>query len=75
MLSMPYVRLLIKVKVRTPENFKVGWYPHKITFQGRVTLIASHLAEDPMKEGRARSEVKQRSFLLCLVVFSTVSSL
>ena len=44
MLSMPYVRLLIKVKVRTPENFKVGWYPHKITFQGRVTLIASHLA-------------------------------
>ena len=44
MLSMLYVRLLIKVKVRTPENFKVGWYPHKITFQGRVTLIASHLA-------------------------------
>ena len=40
MLSMLYVRLLIKVKVRIPENFKVGWYPHKITFQGRVTLIA-----------------------------------
>ena len=33
---MPHVRLTIKLKVRIPESFKVGWYPHKIT--GRVTL-------------------------------------
>ena len=31
MLSMPYVRLTIKVKVEIPESFKVGWYPHKKT--------------------------------------------
>ena len=31
MLSMLYFRLTIKVKVRIPESFKVGWYPHKIT--------------------------------------------
>ena len=31
MLSMLYVRPMIKVKVRIPESFKVGWYPHKIT--------------------------------------------
>ena len=30
------------------------------------------MADDPMKEGRARREVKERSFLLCLVVFSIV---
>ena len=28
---MLYVRLTIKVKVGTPESFKVGRYPHKIT--------------------------------------------
>ncbi|CAH3171663.1 unnamed protein product [Porites lobata] len=31
MLSMLYVRLMIKVKVKIPESFKVGWCPHKIT--------------------------------------------
>ena len=31
MLPMLYVRLTIKVKVGIPENFKAGWYPHKIT--------------------------------------------
>ena len=31
MLSMLRVRLTIKVKVGIPENFKVGWYPLKIT--------------------------------------------
>ena len=31
MLSMLFVRLTIKVKVRIPESFKVGWYRHKIT--------------------------------------------
>ena len=31
MLSILYVRLTIKVKVRIPESFKVGCYPHKIT--------------------------------------------
>ena len=30
-LSMLYVRLTIKVKVRIQKSFKVGWYPHKIT--------------------------------------------
>ena len=30
LLSMLYVRLTIKVKVGTPESFKVGRYPHKI---------------------------------------------
>ena len=31
MLPMLYVKLMIKVKVGIPENFKVGWYAHKIT--------------------------------------------
>ena len=31
MLPMLYVRLTIKVKVGIPENFRAGWYPHKIT--------------------------------------------
>ena len=31
MLSMLYVRLTIKVKVRIAESFKVGWSPLKIT--------------------------------------------
>ena len=31
MLSMLYVRLMIKVTVRIPQSVKVGWYPHKIT--------------------------------------------
>ena len=29
MLSIPCVRLTIKVKVVMPESFKVGWYPSK----------------------------------------------
>ena len=36
MLSILCVRLMIKVKVGIPENFKVGWYPPKKL--GRVTL-------------------------------------
>ena len=36
MLSILCVRLTIKVKVGTPESFKVGWYPPKKL--GRVTL-------------------------------------
>ena len=31
MLSILCVRLTIKVKVRIPESFKVGWYPPKKT--------------------------------------------
>ena len=38
MLAMLYVRRMIKVKVGIPESFKVGWYPHKITW-------SSHLKE------------------------------
>ena len=34
--------------------------------------IEQEVADDPMKEERARREVKERSFLLCLVVFSIV---
>ena len=35
--------------------------------------IEQEVADDPMKEGMARRrEVKERSFLLCLVVFSIV---
>ena len=36
MLSMLYVRLTIKVKVGIPESFKVGWYPHKITWSSHL---------------------------------------
>ena len=42
MLSMLYVRLMIKVKVKIPESFKVGWYPHKIQLS-RVTLSGFEL--------------------------------
>ena len=36
MLSMLYVRLAIKVKVGITESFKVGWYPHKITWSSHL---------------------------------------
>ena len=39
MLSILCVRLTIKVKVGTPESFKVGWYPPPPRKKlGRVTL-------------------------------------
>ena len=38
MLSMLYVRLMIKVKVGIPETLKVGWYPHKITGSSHLEL-------------------------------------
>ena len=38
MLSTLYVRLTIKVKVGIPENFKVGWYPHKIIGSSHLNL-------------------------------------
>ena len=41
MLSLLCVRLTIKVKVRIPESFKVGWYPLKKL--GRVTLSDRYL--------------------------------
>ena len=40
MLSILCVRLTIKVKVRIPESFKVGWYPPKKT--GSSHLKGSH---------------------------------
>ena len=39
MLSIPYVRLTIKVKVGILESFKVGWHPHKITKSNNLYLI------------------------------------
>ena len=39
MLSMLYVRLTIKVKVRIPESVKVGWYPPKITGSSHLKKI------------------------------------
>ena len=39
MLSMLYVRLMIKVKVGIPESFKVGWYPHKITGSSHLNIV------------------------------------
>ena len=40
MLSMLYIRLMIKLKVRIPESFfKVGWCPHKITGSSYLNLI------------------------------------
>ena len=38
MLSMLYVRLMIKVKVGIPETLKVGWHPHKITGSSHLEL-------------------------------------
>ena len=43
MLSILCVRLTIKVKVRIPESFKVGWYPPKKL--GRVTLKSAKRGE------------------------------
>ena len=42
MLSMLYVRLMIKVKVGIPESFKVGWYPHKITGSSHLKARSTH---------------------------------
>ena len=39
MLSMLYVRLVIKVKVGIPESFKVGWYRHKITGSSHLNWL------------------------------------
>ena len=38
MLSMLYIRLMIKVKVGISESFKVGWYPHKITGSSHLNM-------------------------------------
>ena len=39
-LSMLYVRLMIKVKVGKPESLKVGWYPHKTTGSSHLNSFA-----------------------------------
>ena len=41
MLSILYVRLMIKVKVGIPESFKVGWYSHKITGSSNLKFTRS----------------------------------
>ena len=47
MLSMLCFRLMIKVKVGIPENFKVGWYPHKITGSSHLNSLAVSPALKP----------------------------
>ena len=37
-LSMLYVRLMIKLKVGIQDSFNVGWYPHKITGLSHLKL-------------------------------------
>ena len=46
MLSMLYVRLMIKVKVGIPESFKVGWYPHKITGSSHLKYFRNFTSHD-----------------------------
>ena len=55
MLSMLYVRLMIKVKVGIPESFKVGWYPHKITG-------SSHLKPLQIGEIMSNNRITQFSY-------------
>ena len=43
MLSIPCVRLTIKVKVGIPESFKVGWYPPKKTGSSHLKESDFHL--------------------------------
>ena len=38
MLSIPCVRLTIKVKVGIPGSFKVGWYPPKKTGSSHLNV-------------------------------------
>ena len=45
MLSMLYVRLMIKVKVGIPESFKVGWYPPKITGSSHLKMFRYSFSE------------------------------
>ena len=45
MLSMLYVRLTFKVKVGTPESFKVGCYPHKITGPSHLNRRSENRAQ------------------------------
>ena len=47
MLSMLCFRLMIKVKVGIPENFKVGWYPPKITGSSHLNSFALSPALKP----------------------------
>ena len=53
MLSILYVRLTIKVKVRIPKSFKVGWQLHKIT--GSSHLNSSHLNERQYQQSSVNS--------------------
>ena len=46
MLSMLYVRLMIKVKVGIPDSFKVGWYPHKITGSSHLKYFRNLTSHD-----------------------------
>ena len=45
MLSMLYVRLMIKVKVRIPESLKVGWSPPKITGSSHLKMFRYSFSE------------------------------
>ena len=66
---MLYVRLTIKVKVRIPESFKVGWYPPKIT--GSTPLNAGPhvclLLHTPIVLGRCY-ELLFLLILFCLLI-------
>ena len=42
MLSILYVRLTIKLKVRIPESFKVGWYPYGKTGSSHLNRFHWH---------------------------------
>ena len=47
MLSMLYVRLMIRLKVEIPEGFKVGWYRHKTTGSSHLNSFALSPALKP----------------------------
>ena len=56
MLSMLYVRLTIKVKLRIPESVKVGWHPHKITGSSHLNLIFMILPFDLVPQRAERTD-------------------
>ena len=46
MLSILCVTLTIKVKVRIPESFKVGWYHQKITGSSHLNAFLDNLCRN-----------------------------
>ena len=63
MLSMLYVRFMIKVKLGIPASFKVGWYPHKISGSSHLKVRSTHTPnQGRASTSRMRTAISRRQW-------------